>query len=114
MRRCLSRDFLPKNPPRSAVDANDRKPVCTIRRFFFVLPIYGHRREHENTIIPDDRRGIALTRDGKFPFYIVGFAPVKRWVGLRRNAGAERSSPLRPELLGYRIGHGSGYGAYQE
>src|SRR5262245_31570729 len=66
------------------------KRVTSIGSLRFCFLARGNRRQHENFIAPNNRRGITIARDFEFPLHIFGLAPFRGRIALRGDAVLER------------------------
>ena len=59
-----------------------------------------HRREHEDPVVPDDRRRRTSTWDLDFPGHVLRLAPLGRGIAMGREPGGMGAAPLAPKSFG--------------
>ena len=111
VRKFLAQGPLPNNLAVGAVYGENDELVALRGRHVIVragrVSGYGvhgiperDRSADIDAIAPDDRRGMPHARQRELPTNILGLAPFRWRVRIRRDASSQWSAPLRPDTVG--------------
>ena len=110
VRQLLVHRLLPENLAVAAADGQDHELVVmgqgqvvmgarAVRKTRPHGRAIGDGRGEEDAVPPNDRRGMPLARQSRFPADVLALAPHDRRLSVGRHPGGQRSPPLWPEVL---------------